>query len=326
MRVPLIILCLGTITAIGYPSYAQNINTPAATSLCDMPDQRGTAMYQKYCGAAPTSAATPTGPTPQQQMAMRSAQLGGYMIGQGLHNILFGQPKPLTTPLDPAAQQRALAAEQLNNSGIYLLKKNDYTGAINEFQQALNQAPNDANIHFNLQLARQRQKNAADAAKTSSALGNLLGTAQGTLDKAPRGPSNPLNLVNLDANVVDFRDMGHTSSANPNSSFLNTVITGSDSNTVDMGNSKKNYVDPKLLEGKINSVLRNPLPAAAQISPQEQIEKLFQPWQSAHASGITRPQPSSDPRVNAPDTEQQTKTKVNAIFSNPASSPAGPHN
>jgi hypothetical protein len=276
MRLPLTMFCLLTMTAIGDPSYAQNINTPAATSLCDMPDQRGTAMYQKYCGVAPTSAATPSGPTPQQQMAMKSAQLGGYMIGQGLHN-LFGQPKPLTTPLDPAAQQRALAAEQLNHSGIYLLKKNDYAGAINEFQQALNQAPNDANILFNLQLARQRQKNAADAAKTSNALGNLLGTVQGTLDQAPGAPSNPLNLVNLDPNVVDFRGVGHTSSANPNSSFLNTVITGSDSNTVDMGNSTKNYVDPKLLEGQIKSMLGNPVPVAAQISPQEP-EEFIDRW------------------------------------------------
>ena len=131
-------------------------------------------------GSASSGAGTAAGGlTPQQQMAMQSAQAAGYMIGQGLHNILFGQPKPLTATLDPATQQRALAAEQLNNSGIYLLKKNDYAGAINEFQQALNQAPNDANILSNLQLARQRQKNAADAAKTSDALGNLLGTAQG---------------------------------------------------------------------------------------------------------------------------------------------------
>ena len=94
-------------------------------------------------GSAPSGAAG--GLTPQQQMAMQSAQAAGYMIGQGLHNILFGQPKPLTAPLDPATQQRALAAEQLNSSGIYLLKKNDYAGAINEFQQALIQSPNDAN-------------------------------------------------------------------------------------------------------------------------------------------------------------------------------------
>ena len=281
------------------------------------------------CNSGSTTPGTGTvagGLTPQQQMAMKSAQLGGYMIGQGLHNILFGQPKPLTATLDPATQQRALAAEQLNNSGIYLLKKNDYAGAINEFQQALNQAPNDANILFNLQLAKQRQKNAADAAKTSNALGNLLGTAARSSGNGPLGPLNSLNLVNLDPDVVDFRGMGHTSSANPNSSFLNTVITGSDSNTVDMGNLKKNYIDPKLLQGEINRVLANPVPVPAQMSPQEQIGKLFQPPQSAQSSGITPPQPPSERGVNPLDSEQQTKAKVNAIFSSPALSPAGPHN
>ena len=269
---------------------------------------------------SPTSGAGTAagGLTPQQKMAMQSAQAAGYMIGQGLHNILFGQPKPLTAPSDPAAQQRALAAEQLNNSGIYLLKKNDYASAINEFQQALNQAPNDANILFNLQLARQRQKNAADAAKTSNALGSLLGTAQANSGNAPGGPPSPLNLVNLDPNVVDFRGMGHTSSVNPNSSFLNTVITGSDSNTVDLGNASKSYVDPKLIESQINSVLGNAVPAAAQVSPQQQIDKLFQPPRST--------QPPSEPRVNVSGIEEQTKTKLNANFSNPASSPVGPHN
>ena len=271
-------------------------------------------------GSAPSGAAG--GLTAQQQMAMQSAQAAGYMIGQGLHNILFGQPKPLTAPLDPATQQRALAAEQLNNSGIYLLKKNDYAGAINEFQQALIQSPNDANILANLQLARQRQKNAADAATTSRGLGNLLGTAQGG-GTTPGGHPNSLNLVNLDPNVVDFRGMGHTSSANPNSSFLNTVVTGSDSNTVDLANVTKN--DPRLLRGQINDILANPVPAAAQVSPQEQIDRLFQP-QPAQSPGIAPPQPSSEPRVNAPDTEQQTRAKVNAIFSSPAPSATGPHN
>jgi tetratricopeptide (TPR) repeat protein len=270
------------------------------------------------CNSGSTTSGTGTavgGLTGQQQMAMQAAQLGGYMIGQGLHNILFGQPRPVTAPLDPAAQQRALAVEQLNNSGIYLLRKNDYAGAINEFQQALNQSPNNANILFNLQLAREGQKNAANAAKTSNALGNLLGTPQGIASDSPSGVRNPLNLVNLDSSVVDFRGMGHNSSANPNSSFLNTVITGSDSNTVDLGNAHKNYVDPKLLEGQINSVLRHPVSAAAQMPPQEQINKLFQ-----------SPQPPSGSAVHEADLGHQTKTKVQEIFSNSADSPAGPHN
>jgi len=293
-------------------AYKQKCGIPAGTAYNDW------VAAGSKCNSWSTTSGTGTatgGLTAQQQMAMQTAQLGGYMIGQGLHNILFGQSKPLTAPLDPAAQQRALAAEQLNNSGIYLLRKNDYAGAINEFQQALNQAPNDANILFNLQLAKQRQKNAVNAAKTSNALGNLLGTAAGNSGDGPLGPLNSLNLVNLDPDVVDFRGMGHTSSANPNSSFLNTVITGSDSNTVDMGNLKKNYIDPKLLQGEINRVLANPVPAPAQISPQEQIDKLFQ-----------SPQPSSERGVNGPNTEEQTKAKVNAIFSSPALSPAGPHN
>src|SRR6185437_2893369 len=194
-----------------------------------------------------------------------------------------------------------------------------------EFQQALNQAPNDANILSNLQLAKQRQKNAADAAKTSNALSNLLGGAQDIFSNSPKGPSSPLSLVNLDPSVVDFRGMRHTSSANPNSSFLNTVITGPDSNTVDLGRANKNYIDPKLLESQIKSVLGNPDPAPAQISPQEQIDKLFQPSPSAQPTGTTSLQ-APDPQVNAPDTEKQTKTKVDAIFSKPVPSPVGPHN
>lgn len=304
-----------------WAAYKQKCGIPAGMAYNDW-----VAAGSRCNPGSASSGAGTAGLTAQQQMAMRSAQLGGYMIGQGLHNILFGQPKPVVAPLDPATQQRALAAEQLNNSGIYLLKKNDYAGAINEFQQALNQAPNDANILFNLQLAKQRQRNAADAAKTSNALGNLLGTAQDISNNGSAGYANPLNLVNLDPNVVDFSGMGHTTSANPNSSFLNTVITGSDSNTVDLGNLRNNYVAPKLLEGQINSLLGHPVSGPAQLSPQEQIDKLFQSPASAQSSAITGPQQSSGPGLNAPDTEQQTKAKVNAILSNPASSPAGPHN
>jgi tetratricopeptide (TPR) repeat protein len=288
--------------------------------------------YNDWVAAGSKCNSTTSGPgtaagglTPQQQMAMQSAQLGGYMIGQGLHNILFGQPKPLTAPLDPATQQRALAAEQLNNSGIFLLEKNDYAGAINEFQQALNQAPNDANILANLQLARQKQRDAANAAKTSNALGGLLGAVQDNSRNAPGSIPSPLNLVNLDPNVVDFRGIRHTSSANPNSSFLNTVITGSDSNTVNLGNVKTNHIDPKFLEGQINSVLGNPVPAGAPIPLQEQIDKLFQPSQSAQGSRVTPPQPSSEPQIAAPDAEQLTKAKVKAVFSNPASPSTEPH-
>lgn len=303
-----------------WAAYKQKCNIPAGMAYNDWV----AAGSRCNTGSASSGAGT-AGLTEQQQMAMRSAQLGGYMIGQGLHNILFGQPKPVVALLDPATQQKALAAEQLNNSGIYLLKKNDYAGAINEFQQALNQAPNDANILFNLQLAKQRQRNETDAAKTSNALGNLLGTAQDISNNGSAGYANPLTLVNLDPNVVDFSGMGQTTSANPNSSFLNTVITGSDSNTVDLGNLKS-CVAPKLLEGQINSLLGHPVSGPALISPQEQIDDLFQSPHSTQSSANTPSQQSSGPGLNAPDTEQQTKAKVNAILSDPVRSTAGPHN
>ena len=86
-------------------------------------------------GATPGSAAG--GLTPQQQIGAAVLQQGAYSLGQGLHNWLFGQPQQPTAPLDAAAQQRALAAQQLKNSGIYLLKQKNCVGAINEFQQAL---------------------------------------------------------------------------------------------------------------------------------------------------------------------------------------------
>ena len=139
-------------------------------------------------------------------------------------------------------------------------------------------------------------------------------TLLGAIESAQRADTLVYTILFTDPEM-DFRGMGHTSSTNPNSSFLNTVITGSDSQTVYLGNSSKNYVDPKLLQGQINNVLGNAVPAGAQVSPQAQIKNLFQPAQ-----------PSSEPRGTAPDTEQQTKTKVNAIFSSSEAPAAGPHN
>jgi tetratricopeptide (TPR) repeat protein len=78
------------------------------------------------------------------------------MLGQQLHNLLFDQPAQPAAPLDPAMQQQQLAAQQLNNSGNYLLKKNDYAGAINEFEQALAIEPNDQDILHNLKGQNRR--------------------------------------------------------------------------------------------------------------------------------------------------------------------------
>ena len=165
----------------------------------------------------------------------------GTAIGQSLGQMLFGSPQQV----DPAQQQaqlvaqqeqqqRQLAANQLNNSGIYLLKQKDYIGAINEFQKALGQTPNDPNILHNLALAKQRIKDTAVAAQNSGALSQLLGDApanagnfdfdQLTHSSGANPNASALNLVNLDANTVDLRD--HITA-------LNSLNANNDPNTVD---------------------------------------------------------------------------------------------
>jgi len=100
------------------------------------------------------AAAVGDGPTTIGRAAV--VQQGAYMLGQQLHNLLFDQPAQPAAPLDPAMQQQQLAAQQLNNSGNYLLKKNDYAGAINEFEQALAIEPNDQDILHNLKGQNRR--------------------------------------------------------------------------------------------------------------------------------------------------------------------------
>lgn len=175
---------------------------------------------QRSCSNASTST-VPAAPlaslTPQQQLGMQVGMLGANMIGQGLHQLLFGTPPP---PPDPAEQQRQIAARQLNNSGIYLLRQKNYTGAINEFQKALAITPNDGNIQHNLALAKQKLKDTAVAGQTSGALGQLLDSvpgSAGTLNSAQTQPEggngSALNLVNLDSdpNVEDLRGTTKTS-------------------------------------------------------------------------------------------------------------------
>jgi tetratricopeptide (TPR) repeat protein len=192
---------------------------------------------QNSSSAAPS---IPAGPTPQQQMQLQGAQMIGTAIGKSLGQMLFGPPQ--VDPAQQAAQlaaqqaqqQRQLAANQLNNSGIYLLKQKDYIGAINEFQKALGQTPNDPNILHNLALAKQRIKDTAVAAQNSGALSQLLGDApanagnfdfdQLTHSSGANPNASALNLVNLDANTVDLRD--HITA-------LNSLNANNDPNTVD---------------------------------------------------------------------------------------------
>jgi hypothetical protein len=186
----------------------------------------------------------------------------GFTVLGVLGNALLA-PKTTTNDVpDPAVQQRLLAAHQLNERGIYLLKQKNYEGAINEFQQALAITPGDTTISNNLGIARQMQKNAAQAGQNSEALGQLLGSLQETAGNS----SSPLNLVNLgpDASVVDLRNAGGAT------------------------------VDPATLKGQIDSVFSNSGQSQTTADSQgavpqaQDIDKLFQSPQtapSATASG-----------------------------------------
>lgn len=205
---------------------ASNYNAWVAQNGCICPGS-SVGSGQVTCSGGSSNAATSAVPsnlglTPQQQLGMQIGTLGGYMIGQGLHQMLFGAPQ---SPPDPAAQQRQLAARQLNNSGIYLFKQKNYAGAINEFQKALAITPGDRNILHNLALAKQKLRDVAVAGQTSGSLGQLLGSApagDGSLsfDQTARpgaGGANgsALNLVNLDSDpsAADLR--GTKTSADP---------------------------------------------------------------------------------------------------------------
>ena len=133
-------------------------------------------------------------------------------VGVGLlGNALFA-PKTM----DPKVQrvmeeerQRKLAAQQLNNSGVFLLKKGNYSGAIHEFEQALARTPGDAVIQRNLAYARQLLKDGATARANSGTLGQVLGD----VPMATGGAGTALNLVNVntDSSVVDLSGATRTS-------------------------------------------------------------------------------------------------------------------
>lgn len=246
-------------------------------SLCQQ--SQGMATGCGGAGAsAPARTTVPTGPTPQQlaqqQLAMVMAQMGGQMLGQGIHQLLFGQtPKP-AMPLDPATQQRLLAAQQYNNSGIFLLKNNNFSGAVNEFQKALQQSPGDANILANLKLAQQMQSNSKQAGANSNELSHILGKpTQPQSSNAPANFANPFRSVNLDPNNISFDGLQHES--------LNAIPVNSNGTT-----------DLNMLKGQIDNVFGKPA-STPPTTGADQIDKILQP--SATTPTATSPAPPPDP-------------------------------
>ena len=81
------------------------IATPSAQSLCDMPNMRGTAEYNKYC--SPSPAQTGGGISPQQQMLLNGASDAGYALGSAFAQWLF------SPDADAEQQQREAYMQEL---------------------------------------------------------------------------------------------------------------------------------------------------------------------------------------------------------------------
>jgi len=282
-----------------WTAYKQKCGIPAGMAYNDW------VSAGSKCNAG---SAAPVGTGSAEQLGTTLGNIGGDMIIKGVQGLFRPAPPKLAPQID-ASQQRALAAQQLNNSGIYLLnrKPRDYAGAINEFQKALDQTPNDAVIAANLRYAKQLQKESLAAGQTSNMLGSVLGspaTSSGKAgDSAFTGPSpNVFNQVNLDPNVVDFRGMfrnnppttaqSYLPAANAN--IINAVLTGSDANVVDMRGAARTSIDPKALQTQINGIFANPSPAA----------------------GAQQSAPAPKPAAEKP-THGQINDQINDLFSKP---------
>lgn len=247
------------------------------------------------CGSAASSKAPAAAPAGLNPVLTNAAQAIGTALGQRLAKALLGAGNNAPAPMDPAnaaldaaQQQTALAAHQLNDSGIYLLKQRDYPGAINEFQKALALEPNDANIQYNLGFAKQAKKNAAVAGQTSDALGQLLGT-----DPAGMGSSgDALNLVNL----------------------------GPGASSVDLPSATGTTLDPKLLQGQIDGVFGNHARASEPPDPlvvlpeTRDIELLFQPPQSTPSQWPGPQRPANELKlVNNSDNDDNTAKSIGEL-------------
>ncbi len=273
---------------------------------CGIPAGTAYNDWDKIChkssaGSTSSTPSVPAGLTPQQQLGLQGAALAGNMIGQALGQLLFGSPAPppVSSQPDPEQQQRELAAQQLNNSGLYLLKQRNYFGAINEFQKALATNPNDSNALHNLAMAKQQQKDAAVAGQTSRALGQFLGNA----------PAN--------TGLFGFAQLTGSTAANPNATALSLVNLDSDANVVDLRGTTKTSVDPESLKGQLDGVLGTNAPASAApgsqvVPPQDKdmelLSTLSQP--GASQSQVVLPQDKDMELLNTLSEPGTTPSKV----------------
>ncbi len=253
------------------------------------------------CPANSSPAGTAAAPTTLNPALGNAAQSVGYALGQQLGKVLFGDPaakaaaEAAQRQRELAARQRSLNASPLNNSGIYLMKQRNYAGAINEFQQALAIAPDDANIRFNLATAERLLKESGVAARNSSALGQVLGDA-------------PVRVGNVNLNALD-----RSATPTPNGSALNLVNLFSDASVVDLSNATSAV--PQSLKTQLDGILTNRAPATeppdplVQLPQASDIELLFQSPAPAESRWPGPQRPANEPKLVNPS-EEDAKTAI----------------
>jgi hypothetical protein len=105
-------LATGFVTWVFSIALASNSFAQSSTSLCDLPDQRGTAMYNKYCGSGASAQTGGGGITPQQQILLNGASDVGYALGSAFAQWLFS-PGADQAQQQQAQQQREAYMQEL---------------------------------------------------------------------------------------------------------------------------------------------------------------------------------------------------------------------
>lgn len=128
-RVTMFAVIAGIVLVVSPIPVSAQIATPTSQSLCDMPQYRGTAIYNKYCGGGAVPA-TGGRITPQQQIIMNGTQ---QIIQQGIQQLLNGNAEE-EAARRAAAEAMALAAaeQQRLNAERAAALKSQLLGVSNE--------------------------------------------------------------------------------------------------------------------------------------------------------------------------------------------------
>ncbi len=284
----------------------------AQKQSCGLPSGLAYNDWNGKCNSSSGGVPAGGGSAPQQKMMEQGAAAVGNAIGKAIGEAIFSGPQQEDPGQAAAAkaaafewQQRRNAAQQLNNSGIYLFKQKNYTGAINEFQQALIQTPGDPVIIKNIATAKQQIKDTQTANKNSNALKKLLGGAAGSGNQGQNGalPSSPadssgLGLVNLDsAPILTNRPV-----ASPGSEGRDAI------------------------KGQLRGVFDVPPPPnpLVQLPENKDIELLGQPPAPPPSQWPGPKRPAGEPKlVNPLDQEQQEKAEAARQFDTIFAQPGG---